>query len=68
MARVPLAEPDGIVGIDEQEARLLAELAVPDPQRLGLWLHGMGGLQSGFRRGRGCSNVSVHLSWRVLVR
>jgi hypothetical protein len=37
----PLAQPDGLVGVEEQEERLLAELAVPD--RLGLWLHGMGG-------------------------
>ena len=29
-ARVPLAEAD-LVGIEEQEARLLAELVVPDP-------------------------------------
>ena len=42
-ARVPLAEPEGLVGIKEQEERLLTELAVPDPQCLGLWLHGMGG-------------------------
>jgi hypothetical protein len=42
-ARVSLAEPDGLVGVAEQEERLLAELAMPDPQRLGLWLHGMGG-------------------------
>lgn len=40
-ARVPLALPD-MFGYEEQEARLVAELAVPDPERLGLWLHGMG--------------------------
>jgi hypothetical protein len=48
-ARVPLTEADNVVGFDEQEARLLAELAVPDPQRLGLWLHGMGGSALGAR-------------------
>jgi hypothetical protein len=39
---VALAEPDQLFGIEEQEARLLAELVVPEPRVLGLWLHGMG--------------------------
>jgi hypothetical protein len=66
-ARVPLAEPESLVGIEEQEARLLAELAVPDAERLGLWLHGMGGC---LQRTHGscctppcCMHVS-RLSWR----
>jgi hypothetical protein len=40
----PQAVPDGLVGYQQQEARLLAGLAVPDPQqsKMGLWLHGIG--------------------------
>jgi hypothetical protein len=72
-ARVPPTEADNMVGFDEQEARLLAELAVPDPQRLGLWLHGMGESALGARallgrhraarplRGRrSCRDVTAH--------
>jgi hypothetical protein len=43
-ARNDLAVPPGLVGYEQQEAHLLSELAVSDPEqpRLGLWLHGMG--------------------------
>ena len=39
---IPMATPDKLFGITEQEEYLLTELVVPEPDHLGLWLHGMG--------------------------